>query len=82
MLLGRWIGGDKPTNDTAGTAKFKIIEIGKSKGDIFKVGEELELPQYIAGKQDALYVLMGPDIKLVYWHVPNEATKSSWKYIS
>ena len=82
LLLGRWIGGDKPTNDTAGTAKFKIIEIGKSKGDIFKVGEELELPQYIAGKQDALYVLMGPDIKLVDWHVPNEATKSSWKYIS
>ncbi len=82
LLLGQWIGGEKPTNDSAGTAKFKIVEIGKSQGDIFKLNEELELPQYIAGKQDALYILMGPDIKLVDWSVPNEATKSSWKYVS
>ena len=82
LLLGKWVGGDKPTDDSAGTAKFKVIEVGKSKGDIFKVDEVLELPQYIAGKQDGLYILMGPDLKLVDWSVPTEATESSWKYVS
>lgn len=82
LLLAKWLGGEKPTNETAGTAKFTIVEVAKSKSDLFKVGEEIELPQYISGDEEALYVLMGPGIKFIDWHVPNEATQSSWDYIS
>ncbi|MEQ9411519.1 MAG: hypothetical protein RIK87_27645 [Fuerstiella sp.] len=82
LLLGQWIGGEKPTNETAGTAKFRILEVAKTKGGAFRVGEEIELPQYIAGKEDGLYILMGPETRLIDWHVPSEATKASWKYIS
>ncbi len=82
LLLGQWVGGEKPTNETAGTAKFKVVEVAKSKGDVFKVDQEIELPSYIAGKKDALYILMGPDTKLIDWHVPTEATNSAWKYVA
>lgn len=82
LLLGQWISGEKPTNEKAGTSTFKILEVAKSKGDAFKPEMELVLPQYIAGKKDGLYVLMGPDVKLIDWHVPAEASKSSWKYVS
>ena len=82
LLLGKWIGGDKPTNESAGSATFRIVAVAKSKGDVFKVEEELQLPQYIAGDSEASYILMGPGIKLIDWHVPNEATESSWDYVS
>ena len=82
LLLAKWTGGDKPTNESAGSARFLIVEVGKSKDDIFKVGEEIELPQYLAGDKDTLYILMGPDTKLIDWHVPSEATRSAWEYVS
>ncbi len=82
MLLGKWVGGEKPTSETAGTCRFEIVDVAKSKGDIFKIGETVELPQYIAGKKDGLYALMGPDEDLIDWHIPSESTESSWKYLS
>lgn len=82
MLLGKWVGGEKPTSEKAGTCRFEIVDVAKSKGDIFKVGETIELPQYIAGKKDGLYALMGPDEDLIDWHIPSESTESSWKYLS
>ncbi|HIE98713.1 MAG: hypothetical protein ABGZ23_17715 [Fuerstiella sp.] len=82
LILARWVGGEKPTNETAGTAKFRIVDIAKAKGDAFKKGDDIELPQYIAGNKEAVYVLMGPDMKFIDWHVPSEATQSSWEYVS
>ncbi len=82
LVLGKWIGGEKPTNETAGTAKFRIVDIAKAKGDAFKKGDDIELPQYIAGNADAVYILMGPDMKFIDWHVPSEATHGSWAYVS
>lgn len=82
LVLGQWVGGEKATDDSAGSAKFKIVEVAKSKGDVFKVDQEIELPQYIAGKEDGLYLLMGPDTKLIDWHAPTEVTKEAWKYVA
>lgn len=82
LLLGKWIAGEKPTNESAGSAVFRIVAVAKSKSDVFKVDEELQLPQYIAGDPEVSYILMGPGIKLIDWHVPNEATESSWQYVS
>lgn len=82
LLLARWLGGEKPTNESAGTARFEIVRIGKAAGDAFKVDSEVELPQYYSGNESALYALMGPDEKLIDWHIPSEATESSWEYLS
>lgn len=82
LLLGKWLGGEKPTEIQAGTARFEIVKVAKSSGDRFKVGVTLELPQYIAGNKDSLYSLMGPDAQLIDWQVPSEVTESGWAYLS
>lgn len=89
LLLGKWVGGEKPTNESPGTSTFRILKVAKSRGNMFTAfnpenpdGNLLELPQYIAGKEEGLYILMGPEDKLVNWHVPRAATESSWKYLS
>jgi hypothetical protein len=82
LVLGRWVGGDKPTNESAGTARFEVVEVAKSRDDSFKVGDTIELPQYLAGREEAIFALMGPDLKMTDWHVPCEVTESSWKYIA
>lgn len=82
LLLGRWVGGEKPDSDSAGTAVFKISAVAKSKENAFQVGEDIELPQYISGKTEAVYILMGPETKLIDWHTPMEASEDSWNYIS
>ncbi|MEZ6127742.1 MAG: hypothetical protein R3C59_03610 [Planctomycetaceae bacterium] len=82
LLLGKWLGGEKPTNDSSGSSKFEIVAVARSKGDVFKVGQEIELPQYVAGDQKKQYTLMGPDTKLIDWHVPSETSQDAWEYVS
>ncbi|MCR9197167.1 MAG: hypothetical protein NXI04_00850 [Planctomycetaceae bacterium] len=82
LLLAQWIGGEKPTSESAGTAVFRIVDVARSEDDLFKAEMELELPQYIVGKEELFYVLMGPGTRLVDWHVPAPATKSAWEYVA
>lgn len=82
MVLGKWIGGDKSTDLRAGSSKFEIVSLGFSKGDRFKEGQVVELPQYIAGKDSGNYVLMGPDDRLEDWHSPMEVSADAWMYMS
>lgn len=88
LLLAQWVSGEKPTNESAGVSRFRILEVAKTKGDAFKPFDPaaadanlLELPQYIAGKKDGLYVLVGPGDRLIDWHIPSAATEDSWKYL-
>jgi len=82
LMLAQWIGGEKPTSESAGTAVFRIVDVARSEDDLFKAEMELELPQYIVGKEELFYVLMGPSTRLVDWHVPAPATKSAWEYVA
>ncbi|MEZ6060579.1 MAG: hypothetical protein R3C19_09475 [Planctomycetaceae bacterium] len=82
LLLAKWLGGEKPTNESAGTAKFEVIKVGKSRDDAFKTGDVIELPQYLAGANEKLYALMGPGTDFVDWHSPCEVTPSSWEYLA
>lgn len=82
MVLAKWIGGEKATELRGGSSKFEIIEIGFSKDDRFKVGQVVEMPQYIAGSETAKYSLMGPEDRLEDWHAPAEVDSDAWAYLS
>ena len=82
LLLGKWVGGDKPTNESAGTVRFEIIRVAKTRDDAFKVADVVELPQYLASKEGTLFALMGPDLKMTNWHIPCEVTQTSWDYLA
>lgn len=81
LLLGRWLGGNKPTETVAGSAEFEVLQVAKSLSDRFQPGQKLELPQYIAGSDTRNYVLMGPDGRLTDWHVPQEVSEAGWEYL-
>ncbi len=82
MLLGKWLGGEKATETRGGTSKFQIVSVGFSKSDRFKVGDVIELFQYIEGTETRFYSLMGPDERLEDWHSPAEVSEEGWKYLA
>ena len=52
LLLVSWKGGVAATDESMGHSRFKVLEVGKSEGDLFEVGEELVLPRYYPLKED------------------------------
>lgn len=82
LLLGRLTGGTPSTDITAGSSVFEIIDVGFSRQDKFQKGQTIEIPIYVAGKQSALYTLMGPEERLEDWHAPKEINEVGWKYVS
>ena len=53
LLLGRYLGGVKSTEVTAGSSRFEVLEIAFSKGAKFQKGQVLEIPQYVAAAEGA-----------------------------
>ncbi len=82
LLLGRYLGGVKSTEVTAGSSRFEVLEIAFSKGAKFQKGQVLEIPQYVAAAEGATFTLMGPEERLEDWHAPAEATAAAWQYLS
>ena len=82
LLLGKWLSSEKGVNLRGGSSTFEIRDVAFSKGDRFKIGEVIVMPQYIAGSDASSYSLMGPDDRLEDWHVPSEVTEASWMYLS
>lgn len=82
VLLAKWLGGTDPTDVSAGTAKFEILEVAESEDKAFEVGQTVELPQYLAGDKNSRYVLMGPGTRLLDWQIPREVSDAAWKYLS
>jgi len=82
LLLGRLTGGTPSTDITAGSSVFEIIDVGFSRQDKFQKGQTIEIPIYVAGKQSALYTLMGPEERLEDWHAPKEINEVGWTYVS
>lgn len=82
VLLAKWVGGTDPTDVSAGTSKFQILEVATSEDAAFEVGQTIELPQYLAGDQDAQYLLMGPSTRVLDWQIPREVSKAGWQYLS
>lgn len=82
VLLAKWIGGTDPTDVSAGTATFEVLEVGQSEDDAFEVGQTIELPQYLAGDKTAQYLLLGPNTRVLDWQIPREVSEAGWKYLS
>ncbi|MEY2724447.1 MAG: hypothetical protein RLZZ458_314 [Planctomycetota bacterium] len=82
LLLGRYIGGEKATDVTAGTSRFEIVEVAFSKGTRFQPGQTIELPQAVTGAEKSLFTLMGPEDRLEDWLAPSQVTDVAWKYLA
>lgn len=81
LLLAKWVSGERPTRESAGSVNFEIVEVGRSQEDLLKAGQVITLPFYITGEVDQQFALMGPGTDYLNWQQPIEVTKESWDYL-
>ena len=81
LFLAKWRSGDRPTAESAGTATFEIVAVGRSRDDALSEGQTISLPFYVAGSTSSQYALMGPGTDFLNWPPPTEVTSESWDYL-
>jgi len=81
LLLAKWVSGERPTSESAGSVNFEIADVGRSQEDQLKAGQIITLPFYISGDVDQQFALMGPGTDYLNWQQPIEVTKDSWEYL-
>lgn len=81
VVLAKWTGGTKPTEETAGSTDYEVIEIAKGASEQLKKGQKINLIRYRAGKENDLFVLMGSAGKTIEWSSPLDITRAGYDYM-
>lgn len=79
-VLVSWVDGKAPTEKSAGTTTYSIIEISRGPKDL-KKDDKLTVPRYRAGKKGDLFLLFGTKDKEIDWSSPLEVTETTYQYI-
>ena len=82
VVLAKWIGGDKPTEKTAGRTRLTIVEVLKTNDPTVSKDDVVELPRYRAAKEGDLFALMGTKTTTFDWGSPLEVDQAAWNYIA
>lgn len=81
LLLAKWVSGERPTPESAGSVDFEIVEVDRSQEDQLKAEQTITLPFYITGEPGQQFALMGPGTDYLNWQQPIEVTKEAWLYL-
>lgn len=79
-VLVQWVDGKMPTEKSAGTTTYSIVEVSRGPKDL-KKDEKLTVPRYRAGKKGDLFLLFGTKEKEIDWSSPLEVTEATYQYI-
>ncbi|TXT38085.1 MAG: hypothetical protein FD138_476 [Planctomycetota bacterium] len=79
-VLVQWVDGKMPTEKSAGTTTYSIVEVSRGPKDL-KKDEKLTVPRYRAGKKGDLFLLFGTKDKEIDWSSPLEVTETTYQYI-
>ena len=79
-VLAQWVDGKMPTEKSAGTTTYSIVEISRGPKDL-KKDEKFTVPRYRAGKKGDLFMLFGTKDKEIDWSSPLEVTETTYQYI-
>ncbi len=80
-VLVKWVDGKSPTEKSAGTTTYSIVQISRGSKETLKVNDKLTVPRYRAGKKDDLFLLFGTKDKEIDWSSPLEVTEVTYQYI-
>lgn len=80
-VLVKWVDGKPPTEKSAGTTTYSIVQISRGSKETLKVNDKLTVPRYRAGKKDDLFLLFGTKDKEIDWSSPLEVTEITYQYI-
>lgn len=80
-VLVKWVDGKAPTEKSAGSTTYSIVEVSRGPKDQLKKDDMLTVPRYRAGKKDDLFLLFGTKDKEIDWSSPLEVTEVTYNYI-
>lgn len=80
-VLVKWVDGKAPTEKSAGSTTYSIVEVSRGSKETLKKDDKLTVPRYRAGKKDDLFLLFGTKDKEIDWSSPLEVTEVTYQYI-
>ena len=80
-VLVKWVDGKTPTEKSAGTTTYSIVQVARGPKESLKENDKLTVPRYRAGKKDDLFLLFGTKDKEIDWSSPLEVTEVTYQYI-
>lgn len=80
-VLVKWVDGKAPTEKSAGSTTYSIVEVSRGSKETLKKDDTLTVPRYRAGKKDDLFLLFGTKDKEIDWSSPLEVTEVTYQYI-
>ena len=80
-VLVKWVDGKPPTEKSAGSTTYSIVEVSRGSKETLKKDDKLTVPRYRAGKKDDLFLLFGTKDKEIDWSSPLEVTEVTYQYI-
>lgn len=80
-VLVKWVDGKPPTEKSAGSTTYSIVQVSRGSKETLKENDKLTVPRYRAGKKDDLFLLFGTKDKEIDWSSPLEVTEVTYQYI-
>lgn len=80
-VLVKWVDGKPPTEKSAGSTTYSIVELSRGPKETLKKDDKLTVPRYRAGKKGDLFLLFGTKDKEIDWSSPLEVTEVTYQYI-
>ncbi len=80
-VLVKWVDGKTPTEKSAGSTTYSIVEVSRGSKETLKKDDTLTVPRYRAGKKGDLFLLFGTKDKEIDWSSPLEVTEVTYQYI-
>ncbi len=80
-VLAKWVDGKPPTEKSAGSTTYSIVEVSRGSKETLKKDDKLTVPRYRAGKKGDLFLLFGTKDKEIDWSSPLEVTEVTYQYI-
>lgn len=80
-VLVKWVDGKQPTEKSAGSTTYSIVELSRGPKEMLKQDDKLTVPRYQAGKKGDLFLLFGTKDKEIDWSSPLEVSEVTYQYI-
>lgn len=80
-VLVQWVDGKMPTEKSAGSTTYSIVQVSRGPKESLKADDKLTVPRYRAGKKGDLFLLFGTKDKEIDWSSPLEVTETTFQYI-
>lgn len=81
IVLAEWISAEKQKPNAPAFTRLEIVGVGKGPKALARIGDEIIVPAYHAGNEDALFLVVGTINNGVQWGLKAEFTTAAFEYL-